>query len=240
MSARIGGPGRLLKRLSQATTEVAPTGQEVSLRHGTWVEMTVEDSDNDDEALANPVESDDYSDCVLDALQRDLGCCRCPSFRKGRRARVSHSVKKSLRVVSPTPQTTQLEGESAIVSRRSASAIVLLQHEGPVGLQWRGTQKSTIPRVTAPRVCVKFHVENDWYCCRESVWVWFRRITSPLQVRPRAYCATETRFESRSSKSRRSESGRALDVIGSTSASRSIYRHSAVVSAGSVTGTAGR
>ena len=69
---------RLLKRMSQATTEVAPSGgdhevqQEVSRRHGTWVEMIVEDSDNDDEERDDPVESDHDSDCVLDALQRDL------------------------------------------------------------------------------------------------------------------------------------------------------------------------
>ena len=63
--------------MSQATTEVAPSGpQEVSRGQGTWVEMTVEDSDDEDEEwdphirVFNPVESDD--DSVLDALRRHL------------------------------------------------------------------------------------------------------------------------------------------------------------------------
>ena len=68
--------------MSQATTKVAPSGgdsvvpQEVSRRQGTWVEMTVEDGDDEDEEwdpdirVFDPVESDD--DSVLDALQRDL------------------------------------------------------------------------------------------------------------------------------------------------------------------------
>ena len=151
---------RLLKRVSQATTEVAPSGgevqQEVSRRHGTWVEMIVEDSDNDDEERDNPVESDDDSDCVLDALQRDLEvdvASVCPAAAVaphfGRVAvqatprQVSESVIKRLRVVvSPALRTTQLEGESAIASRRSATATLedtpntaqpSFLHEGPVG-----------------------------------------------------------------------------------------------------------
>ena len=67
---------RLLKRMSQVTTEVVPSGgdrevpQEVSSRQGTWVEMTVEDSDDDEEwvldiRVFDPVESDDDSDSVF-------------------------------------------------------------------------------------------------------------------------------------------------------------------------------
>ena len=150
---------RLLKRMLQATTDVAPSGgdhevqQEVSRRHGTWVELTVEDSDPGDEEWDSPVESDHDSDCVLDALQRDLEvdlASACPAAADaphfGRVAvqatpsQDSQSVTKRLRVVvSPTPRTTQLEGESAI-ARRSATATLedtvqpsLLQHEGPVG-----------------------------------------------------------------------------------------------------------
>ena len=87
ISAPVSVPGlparlRLLKRMSEATTEVAPSRgdsavpQEVARRQGTWVEMTVEDSDDEDEEwdpdirVFDPVESDD--DSVLDALQRDL------------------------------------------------------------------------------------------------------------------------------------------------------------------------
>ena len=154
---------RLLKRMSQATTEVAPSGgdhevqQEVSRRHGTWVEMIVEDSDNDDEERDNPVESDDDSDCVLDALQRDLevdvasvcpAAADAPHFGRvavqATQRQVSESVTKKTRlpVSPPTPRTTQLDGESAIASRRSATATSedtpnmsqsLLQHEIFVG-----------------------------------------------------------------------------------------------------------
>ena len=120
---------RLLKRMSQATTEVARSGgdrevpQEVSRRQGTWVEMTVEDSDNDEEErdpdirVFDPVESDDGADCVLDALQRDLevdvaSACSAvadaPHF-----GRVAVVARGDIRpaTVSPTPRTTQLEGE---------------------------------------------------------------------------------------------------------------------------------
>ena len=67
---------RLLKRMSQSTTEVAPSGgdrevpEEVSRSQGTWVDMTVEDSDDDEKwdpdiRVLDPVESDDDSDSVL-------------------------------------------------------------------------------------------------------------------------------------------------------------------------------
>ena len=112
---------RLLKRMSQATTEVAPPGgdhevqQEVSR---TWVELTVEDSDNDDEERDNPVESDDDSDCVLGALQRDLEvdvASACPAAADNPHFGivVQHQAKipsQSQRgcgwVMSPTPRTT--------------------------------------------------------------------------------------------------------------------------------------
>ena len=162
---------RLLKRMSQATTEVALSGgdhevhQEVSHRHGTWVEMTVEDSDNDDEERDNPVESDDDFDCVLDTLQRDLevdvasvcpAAADAPHFGRvavqATQRQASESVTKRPRLfVSPTPRTTQLDG--AIASRRSATVTVedmpnmrsLWVH------QWRGTQQRTILRVTEHR-----------------------------------------------------------------------------------------
>ena len=76
ISAPVSVPGRparlrLLKRMSQATTEVDPSGgdsavsQEVSRRQGTWVEMTVEDSDDEDDEWDPDIR-------VFDALQRDL------------------------------------------------------------------------------------------------------------------------------------------------------------------------
>ena len=117
--------------------------------------MTVEDSDNDDEERdpdmrCDPVESD--ADSVLDALQRDLEvdvASACPAAAdappppplplsptsEGSQCQDSQPVAKRLRVVargdirpptvSPTPRTTQLEGESAIASGRSATVATL-------------------------------------------------------------------------------------------------------------------
>ena len=59
-----------MTRMSQASTEVAPSGVCPAVpRKGTWVDMTVEDTD--DEGV-NPVESDDEFDDVVNALERDL------------------------------------------------------------------------------------------------------------------------------------------------------------------------
>ena len=66
----------MLKRMSQATTEVAPSSGDREVPSSGTVEMTVEDSDDDDEewdpdvSVFDPAESD--NDSVLDALQRDL------------------------------------------------------------------------------------------------------------------------------------------------------------------------
>ena len=58
---------RVMTRMSQASTEVAPSGVCPAVpRKGTWVDMTVEDTD--DEGV-NPVES---FDDVVNALERDL------------------------------------------------------------------------------------------------------------------------------------------------------------------------
>ena len=207
---------RLLKRMSQATTEVAPSGgdhevqQEVSRRHRTWVEMIVEDSDNDDKERDNPVESDDDSDCVLDALQRDLKvdvasvcpvAADAPHFGRvavqATQRQVSESVTKKRGCPCHHPrheppnwmERVRLPAGGQQQPHRRTRQTCLKVSCSMRSLwvrQWRGTQQRTIPRVTAPRECVKFHVEDDWCCCRESVvWVWIRRIPSPLQVRPR-------------------------------------------------------
>ena len=59
--------------MSQASTEVVPSGVYWAVpRKGTWVDMTVEDTDEDDDEGVNPVESDDEFDDVVNALERDL------------------------------------------------------------------------------------------------------------------------------------------------------------------------
>ena len=224
---------QLLKRMSQATTEVAPSGgehdvqQEASRRHGTWVEMTVEDSDNDDEERDNPVESDDDPDCVLDALQRDLevdvssvcpAAADAPHFGRvavqATQRQGSESVAKRPRLfVSPTQRTTQLDGESAIASRSSAIATVedtpnmsqsLLQHEIPVGppvvrnpaendSESDSTEhaRSSTPKAIGPAA------ENQWCGCGSGE----SRVHCKSGRAESRRCTTETRFESRSSKS---------------------------------------
>ena len=62
---------RLLKRMSQTTTEVAPWWRSRSPRRKCPGDNDDEERDPDIRVL-NPVEFDDDSDCVLDALQRDL------------------------------------------------------------------------------------------------------------------------------------------------------------------------
>ena len=62
-----------MTRMSQASTEVAPSGVCPAVpRKGTWVDMTVEDTDEDDDEGVNLVESDGEFNDVVNALERDL------------------------------------------------------------------------------------------------------------------------------------------------------------------------
>ena len=160
--------------------------------------MTVEERDNDDEERDNPVESDDDFDCVLDTLQRDLevdvasvcpAAADAPHFGRvavqATQRQASESVTKRPRLfVSPTA-TNHPIGRSDCQQEVSNSG-GHAKHEILVGPPVaRNPAENNSESDRAPRACVKFHVEDDWSCCRESVvWVWFRRIPSPLQVKP--------------------------------------------------------